>query len=346
MKELILILPEKPGEMLNKMISACIGPYEYKTITNADNLINLKNKKIIFAVELNVIGSSNSLNSIFIELYKKGNDSLKDSEGSLLIHSSFNSLTKTFAQNIIWLANNIGCSFSGRCIVEATKNLDNFTPMVKVQNISLEEICLKSSQELGKNLISDSIKIKNNKILVLHASNSDTSNTIRLWNMVKSNLNGLVIKEVKIENGTIEDCIACGYKVCKAFGKQTRCYYGGIVPDKIYPALNEASTLILLCPNYNDMLTANLVAVINRLTALFRARKFYDKNIYSIIVSGYSGGDAVAKQIISSMNINKTFNLPPYFSLLATANDKDAIYEVDGIEEKAKEFAVNIISNN
>ena len=99
---------------------------------------------------------------------------------------------------------------------------------------------------------------------------------------------------------------------------------------------------MFICPNYNDMISANIVALINRLTALFRKTKFYDKTLFSIIVSGHSGGDALAKQLISSLNINKTFRLPPYFSLMAVANDKGAIRKVSDIEKKAYEFAMNI----
>lgn len=163
--------------------------------------------------------------------------------------------------------------------------------------------------------------------------------------MVKSNLKQMEILEIHLGNGIILDCKGCSYTTCKHYGKQNKCYYGGIVVDNIYPALIGTSTLMLLCPNYNDMLAANLVATINRLTALFRNNKFYDKNIFSIIVSGYSGGDALAKQIISSLNINKTFNLPPYFSFQATANDINTLIEIEEIENQAKEFA-NIILNS
>ena len=93
------------------------------------------------------------------------------------------------------------------------------------------------------------------------------------------------------------------------------------------------------------MLTANIVATINRLTALFRKTKFYDKRIFSVIVSGYSGGDALAKQLISSLNMNKTFELPPNFSLMATANDPGSIKNVPNIENAAKEFAHHIMKN-
>ena len=55
----------------------------------------------------------------------------------------------------------------------------------------------------------------------------------------------------------------------------------------------------MLCANYNDALSANLTACVNRLTALFRQTRFYDKRLFGLVVSGYSGGDLLARQLIS-----------------------------------------------
>ena len=38
--------------------------------------------------------------------------------------------------------------------------------------------------------------------------------------------------------------------------------------DEVFPAIRQANALVMLCPNYNDALSANLTAFINRLTAL------------------------------------------------------------------------------
>lgn len=345
MKELVIILPEKPSDFLECMMNNTIGNLECTIIKDHKNLPDLRNKKIVFAIELNEIGISNTLNLIMLELYKRGKDSLKGSSACVLLHSKYNNLTKTLAQSLIYLANNLGCSFCGRPLVEATRNLDNFKPFVRLYNISLEEICFRRCKELGELFLNDNNVIRNNRMLVLHSSNRETSNTLKLWDMVKANLlKDMEIFEIHLGNGIILDCKGCSYTTCKHYGKQNKCYYGGIVVDDIYPALINSSSLMLLCPNYNDMLTANLVATINRLTALFRNIKFYDKNIFSIIVSGYSGGDALAKQIISSLNINKTFNLPPYFSLQATANDINTIYDIEGIENEARKYS-DIILN-
>jgi hypothetical protein len=93
----------------------------------------------------------------------------------------------------------------------------------------------------------------------------------------------------------------------------------------------------------DGIFTSNMSAVINRLTALYRKTKFYDKYFYSIIVSGFSGSDLIAHQLISALNINKTFMLPPKFALMETANNPGDVEKIENIREKAKEFAENII---
>ncbi|GFN36244.1 flavodoxin family protein [Tepidimicrobium xylanilyticum] len=343
MKKYYLILPEKPSSLLEKMIEKTTKDIDYSILTDYETLPDLKNARLIFAIELPITGVSNNLNIFFQKLFQRGYDSLLGSEGIVLIHSRYQHFTKTEAQSIILKSNLLGCRFPGRPMVEATGNLDNFIPLIKVYNLSLEEVCLFLCEELGKRFVQDEIKrIENPKILVLHSSNRKYSNTLTLWDMVKENLNGIDITEINIQNGTIVDCIGCPYKTCKHYGEQTKCFYGGVVVTEVYPAILETDSLVFICPNYNDMITANLVAVINRLTALFRKVKFYDKTLFSIIVSGHSGGDALAKQLISSLNINKTFRLPPYFALMAVANDKGAINKVSNIEEIAKKFALNI----
>ena len=112
--------------------------------------------------------------------------------------------------------------------------------------------------------------------------------------------------------------------------------------EEVYPAILDCDVLMMLCPNYNDSINANMSAVINRLTALYRKTKFYDKHFYSIIVSGFSGSDVLAQQLISALNINKTFMLPPKFALMETANNPGDFEKIENIREKTKEFAENI----
>ena len=113
--------------------------------------------------------------------------------------------------------------------------------------------------------------------------------------------------------------------------------------EEIFPAIERSDAIVWLCPNYNDAISANLAAVINRLTALYRRVPFYSKTVFSIIVSGNSGSDSVARQLANALCINKGFNLPPRFALMATANDPGEAEKIEGIEEAARGFAENML---
>ncbi|EOD01834.1 flavodoxin family protein [Caldisalinibacter kiritimatiensis] len=343
MKKISVIIPEEPSDILDRMIKAAVGDYETEIIKNVDNIPYLTNKRILFAIELDDAGNNINLSRLFSTLYKRGKEALKGSTGAILVHSNSELFTKTVAQEVVFKANQLGCSFPGRPLVEATGALRNLLTMQKVIKKPLEEVCCILCEKLGKRLITDAPKLlKDPQLLVLHASNRETSNTLMLWDMIKRNLDGYKINEIHIENGTVRDCIGCPYKTCKHYGESTSCFYGGIMVEEVYPAVLDADAIIWICPNYNDAVSSNISAVINRLTALFRKTKFYDKTLFGVIVSGNSGSDALAKQLISALNMNKTFRLPPYFSIMATANDRNAILKVPGIEDKAKKFAENM----
>jgi len=223
--------------------------------------------------------------------------------------------------------------------------MKNFINYKKYFDMTLEEACLNNCAKLSERILNyNTNKIKNPKILVLHSSNSEISNTYMLWNLVEKNLKNTEIKKIHIGQEQIVDCKGCSFKTCTHYGLQNNCYYGGIMVEEIYPSILETDYLVLLCPNYNDSITANISAAINRLTALYRKTPFYDKSLYAVIVSGHSGSDILAKQLISGLNINKTFKLPGRFALMETANYPKDVLKVENIEDKAKVFAENILS--
>lgn len=143
--------------------------------------------------------------------------------------------------------------------------------------------------------------------------------------MVKKHVHDINIQEISLWDKEINDCAGCSYETCLHFGSQGSCFYGGTISEDVYPALETCTDLLLLCPNYNDALSAYLTAFINRLTALYLKQRFYDKNIYAIIVSGYSGSDIIAGQLIAGLCMNKSFFLPARFCLMETAHEPGSI---------------------
>jgi multimeric flavodoxin WrbA len=342
MNDLYLICPGEVSDLQKEIHESSLDGIKYETIYSVEKLESIQNGKIIFSVYINKSG----INIELMEMLKKiseNKDFFKSSSAVVLIHGDSELFTKSIGRRIIFYLNQSGASFIGRPIVEVTGSMKNLVHIAMAENLSLKDACFKSSKDLVDRLMMDKKPThKKPELLVLHSSNWRTSNTLMLWNEVKSNLKEININEIHIENGSVRDCIGCSFKTCNHYGKQERCYYGGIMVEDVYPAVLSCDALLMLCPNYNDSISANLSAVINRLTALFRKTQFYDKYLFSIIVSGHSGSDILAEQLISALNINKTFRLQSRFSMLETANDPGDILELESIRTRAKDFADKI----
>lgn len=345
MKKVYLIMPGEISDRLSKMVNVATKDLDIFIINDSSNIPDLRNKKIIFAVELDNLGYNIPISEMLSKLSERGKYALDGSNAVIIIHSPNELYTKSTAQDIIFKANQMGCRFPGHPLVEAIEDLKNFRTWQKQLNLSLDDISMDLCKKLRTNFMDDNPKaIKEPKILVLHASSHATSNTLMLWNMIKEHLENCDIEEYHVENGTIVDCKGCDFTTCMHYSKNNSCFYGGMITKEILPAIERADAVIWICPNYNDAISAKLTAVINRITVLYRRTKFYNKTLFGVIVSGNSGSDSVAKQLIGALNINKSFRLPPYFAIMAIANDPGDIMNVDKIENKAKKFAENIMN--
>lgn len=344
--ELYVIKPNNVSELLKQMIHAASGNSKVITVTEILPLPDLTNKKILLAVDLNEAGFCIPIIEIISQLFKRGHNAMAGSKAAILIYSPNEYNTKSVAANIIFQLNLLGCQFPGHPVVEAVASLENFKTWQKTLPLTLREICLAQCTKLEAHFKDFKIpQVDSPYIVALHSSSSETSNTLGLWNMVKSQLSNCIIDELHVENGTIMDCNGCSFKTCSHYSKQSSCFYGGVLVKEIYPAIEKADAVIWICPNYNDSVSANISAVINRLTALYRKTGFYDKALFAVVVSGNSGSDSVAMQLLDALCINKGFYLPANFCVSATANDPGDILEVTGIEKKATEFAENIMYN-
>jgi len=338
MEMIYLIMPGKISDNFAEVVKTATENYQLTIVkTIQDFPVDLRNKKIIFAIELDECGFNIPLFEMLLKLKERGDDSLLGSRAVIIIQSPSELFTKSTTQKIIFLSNQMGCRFPGHPVVEATYNFSNFFTWQKTFKLPLLKIYQEQSKELVKKLTEENLKLINRpKILVLHSSLFKTSNTLMLWKMVKESLSGEDIREFHVENGTVVDCRGCSYKTCIHYSEEKSCFYGGIMVKEILPATEEADCIIWLCPNYNDAISAKLMAVINRMTVLYKRVKFGNKTIFSVVVSGNSGSDCVVKQLIGALNINKGFRLPPYFGLIATANDPGAVKGIPGIDKRVK----------
>lgn len=250
--------------------------------------------------------------------------------------------TKELARQLIFTLDMAGCAFPEKPLVEATGSMRNLAVTMRTQKLlSLGDALDFSVSGLTRRLLSyEPVRYDNPRLLVLHASDRPTSNTLALGDLVLGALDErFKVNVMSLRNGTIEDCRGCPYKVCSHFASKGSCFYGGSISEEVIPAVQECEALLLLLPNYNDAVGANVTAFINRLTSLHVIGGLSGQRLYAVVVSGYSGGDIVAKQAMGALCLNKAFILPPRFCLMETANDPGEAVKLPGISERAEEFA-------
>lgn len=332
------------GQRLDGVLRRALAGREVRTVRTAEELSGLENQRLLLALALGDTGVNLEYMRLLARL-RKESGLLRGCTGGLIVDGAGELFTKSAAAEAALALNRAGCALVGRPLVEATGSLANFTVQARNLGTGLTEAYRAAVQELAERVESFVLPQKERpEVLVLHASSHHVSNTMDLWGRVQKRLEGRCgLREIGLRNGTLSDCSGCPYTMCLHFGEQGGCFYGGVMQDEVYPAVRSADTLVLLCPNYNDALSANLTACINRLTALFRQTRFYDKAVFAIVVSGYSGGDVVARQVVSAMNMNKSFYLPRNFALIETANNPGEALALPGIEERLEGFAQNIL---
>lgn len=322
---------------------------------------DLQDRRVLFAINLSSAGVNMEFYRL-LEYLRAHEDCLRGSIGGIVVDGGGEMYTKGIARRMAFSANRAGCTFPGKALVEATGSLRNFQVLSRVMEKEPMEVYGIQVEKLVRRIMGFQIQgapgaqdapgnaeVRGDgdgqrlKVLAVHASTRSSSNTLLLWDEVKKHLEHRAsIREISLRNGQMVDCRGCKYETCRHFGEKGRCFYGGIMVDQVYPAIVDCDVLVMICPNYNDALGANLTAFINRLTAVVNIRSFEKKRVYAIIVSGYSGGDILAEQVLGAMSMNKGFILPPRFALLETANDPGTVMEIPGIREKAENFSDGI----
>ena len=361
--EILLIRPREPGGRENsrllKALREGLAGVRLQEVTEVSQLEAMTDESgrlapegwtgkhlALFAIDLGEYGVNLEYTRLLGWL-RSHPKSLEGWTGGVTADADSDLYTKSAARELVFTANRAGCAFVGRPLVEGTKTLSNVAIVASNLGTDLYGAYVESIKLLVKEMAKSQKPDKERKreLLVLHASSHKSSNTYAVWQGVKQYLTDISITEIGLRNGTLADCSGCPYKMCLHFGERGSCFYGGVMVENVYPAVKKADGILLLAPNYNDALSANLTAFINRLTALFRTTRFYDKKLFGIVVSGYSGSDLIAEQMIAALNMNKTFYLPGHFAMLETANHPGEAMKLPGIEERMRQYAKRIQNN-
>ena len=339
-RELTVVTAPLSGRLEETLNAALAG----RRVRFAQEGEPLENRRVLFAFSLPGSGVNPDLYNLLARLRDRPG-CLRGSVGGVVIDGAGDLYTKAAGRDLLLAAHLAGCAFPGRPLAEATGSLQNFTVQARNAGCDLETACRLAVSDLADRVLDFAPPRRARpRVLALHASSRATSNTLDLWGRVRAHIEGdCEVREIGLRNGTLEDCAGCPYTTCLHFGERGGCFYGGVMVQEVFPALREADAAVLLCPNYNDALSANLTAAVNRLTALYRTASFGDKAVFAIVVSGYSGGDIVAGQVVSAMCANKGFWLPPGAILMETANDAGAALRLPGVEARLERFAENLL---
>lgn len=335
----------KRESRMDRILSEALKGVDAEYLLTADRLAetDLRGKRILFAVCLSDAGVNLEYYRM-LEYFRRASGCLSGAVGGIIVDGSGELFTKSLARRLAFSANLAGCTFIGKPLVEATGSLYNFNVMSKVLGTEPLQTYQKQVETLIRKVLDyQEPETLGKKVLVVHASSRKTSNSLLLWEKIRNHLDSAAeITEISLRNGELLDCRGCKYETCLHFGEGGGCFYGGVMVEKVYPAIISCDTLVMICPNYNDAVSANITAFINRLTAVFRTNDFSKKRVFALVISGYSGGDIVAEQIIGAMNFNKSMILPGNFALVETANDPGSILTAENLEEKARAFAERI----
>lgn len=316
------------------------------TRVEAAALPRLAGERVLFAIGVSEHGLDAEVISLMAQLRQNSN-SMEGSTGAIILDGAGELYTKQTADMFALAANLAGCRFPGKPLVEATGALDNWNVQSLRRGVSLLGAYRQAARELVQRLTAfDPQKKRRPKVLLLHASDRTTSNTLQIGMRISELISSCCdVHEISLQNGAIFDCRGCSYTTCAHFARQNSCFYGGVITNDVYPAINECDALLLLCPNYNDSVSANILAFINRLTSVLVYNSLYEKQLYAVIVSGYSGSDIIAQQVLGALCLNKTFALPPRFCLMQTANHPGEAMQAEGMRERIDQFAAQMLEN-
>lgn len=355
MEILTVVGPGIASEKLRVMIrdAAVGGDFEVSFLTGTDLCdsngvgVDFRGKKLLFAVELDETGSDFAFMT-WLKAVRRAEPSFEGAQGALVLSAATELFSKTFAKFVIFSLNQLGLAFIGKPLVEALPDEVNLKTWQKHLPGTRTEILERLCRDLGQRLRRAEVqKLDRLRLMVLHNSDLRTSNTLMLTHKVIQRLgqrlgDRLTVEEIRLEDGAIRDCRGCTFHTCMSFAEQKACYYSGDKFDQIFASIEDTDAILWVCPNYNDTISAILMATINRMSGIYRTVQLDQKRIYGVVVSANSGGDSVAMQLIDGLCLNKGFRLPPYFALIEIANEPLSVLRNRGIDTRIEAFAARI----
>ena len=171
-----------------------------------DGLEDLAGRRLLFAVALDE-GGCNMAYYRMLSRLRRSTDLLSDSIGACIVTGVGEFYTKDVARDMVFAANQAGCGFLGRPLVEATGSLRNFRTQAQIGGTDEVTAFHAAVAELLSRLNGWEKPAPIRHVLALHASQRATSNTLALWELVKAGLpSDLGVQEICLRNGTMAAC--------------------------------------------------------------------------------------------------------------------------------------------
>ena len=328
---------------LERLLPAALAEFPVTELP-AEQIASAAGRRLLFAVSVDAYGPDEAFVRLLRTL-RQNPDCLCGCIGGVIVDGAGELDTKQLARQLVLTANLAGCAFPGKPLVEGTGSLYNQHIQAGLLHLSWEQTYAHQMAQLAGRLLRFRLprferpKLPSCSTRPTTGGPTPSGSASRCCSVCQARLKP---RRSPLQNGSIHDCRGCSYEACLHFAAQSRCFYGGSISDDVLPAISRCDAMLFLCPNYNDAVSANLMALFNRLTNLLVRQDLYEKDLYGIVVSGYSGSDIVARQLLGAMCLNKTAILPPKFCLMQTAHDPGSVQKADGIDAQLSAFAARL----
>lgn len=204
MNKITVICPLDEGQTLSERMEHVLnyalhwGSREVEWITKASKLQSITGGTLLFAVYVSDTRNNIEYSRMLDRIRREG-DFFPECTGAVLVGRWKRSLHEGDWPGNGHTANQAGCTFIGRPLVEGTASLKNFQIQANLRKTDLMAAYHLAARNLIERLTSFAPpKTKRPKLLVLHASNVQTSNTISFWRMVKTHLINFDIREISL----------------------------------------------------------------------------------------------------------------------------------------------------
>lgn len=208
---LTVLLPENPYSRELLALLTPLLPPDSQIRDPDTGLEGLAGQRLLFALALDEGGCSESGYRMLMTL-RRSRTLLEGCVAGLVVTGRGELYTKDAARDLVFAANQAGCAFLGRPLVEATGSLRNFRVQAQIGGTDEETAFRAAVSELLERLTAWEGPAPVGRVLALHASQRSTSNTLALWEMVRRSLPPEVqVQEICLRNGTMADCNGCSY---------------------------------------------------------------------------------------------------------------------------------------